>query len=52
MLFNVKIVTEADYTAYLDTLKQQGNVSDQPLLGGITVRRRRAREPVLEGGSQ
>ena len=36
MLFNVKIVSEADYTAYLQSLQTQGNVSDQPLLGGIT----------------
>ena len=36
MLFNVKIVSEADYQAYLLTLQAQGNVSDQPLLGGIT----------------
>jgi hypothetical protein len=36
MLFNVKIVSEADYTKYLQTLQTQGNVSDQPLLGGIT----------------
>jgi cytochrome c oxidase subunit 2 len=36
MLFNVKVVSQADYTAYLQSLQQQGNVSDQPLLGGIT----------------
>jgi cytochrome c oxidase subunit 2 len=36
MLFNVKIVSEAEYQAYLLTLQAQGNVSDQPLLGGIT----------------
>jgi cytochrome c oxidase subunit 2 len=36
MLFNVKIVSEADYTTYLQGLQTQGNVSDQPLLGGIT----------------
>ncbi len=36
MLFNVKIVSEAEYEAYLLTLKAQGNVSDEPLLGGIT----------------
>jgi cytochrome c oxidase subunit II len=36
MLFNVKIVSQADYAAYLQSLKTQGNVSDQPLLGGIT----------------
>ncbi len=36
MLFNVKIVSQADYEAYLQTLVAQNNVSDQPLLGGIT----------------
>ena len=36
MLFNVKIVSDADFQAYLQTLVAQGNVSDQPLLGGIT----------------
>jgi cytochrome c oxidase subunit 2 len=48
MLFNVKIVSEADYTAYLNTLKVQGNVADQPLLGGITSQTQAG----LEGGSQ
>jgi cytochrome c oxidase subunit 2 len=36
MLFNVKIVSQADYTSYLQSLITQGNVSDSPLLGGIT----------------
>ncbi len=36
MLFDVRIVSEADYEAYLQTLVAQGNISDQPLLGGIT----------------
>jgi cytochrome c oxidase subunit 2 len=36
MLFNVKIVSDADFQAYLQTLVDQGDVSDQPLLGGIT----------------
>jgi hypothetical protein len=36
MLFSVKIVSQADYQAYLQSLQTQGNVSDQPLLGGIT----------------
>ena len=35
MLFNVKVVSEADFQAYLQQLQAQGNVSDQPLLGGI-----------------
>jgi len=48
MLFNVKIVSEADYEAYLLTLQAQGNVSDQPLLGGITSQTQAG----LEGGSE
>jgi cytochrome c oxidase subunit II len=35
MLFNVRIVSEADFQSYLQQLQTQGNVSDQPLLGGI-----------------
>jgi cytochrome c oxidase subunit II len=37
MLFNVKIVSDADFQAYLQTLVAQGNVADQPLLGGVTT---------------
>jgi cytochrome c oxidase subunit 2 len=48
MLFNVKIVSEAEYEAYLLTLQAQGNVSDQPLLGGITSQTQAG----LEGGSE
>jgi cytochrome c oxidase subunit II len=36
MLFQVKIVSLDEYKAYLQTLVQQGNVSNKPLLGGIT----------------
>ncbi|MDP3966836.1 MAG: cytochrome c oxidase subunit II [Nocardioides sp.] len=38
MLFNVKVVSRADYDAYLDDLEAQGNVSDVPLLGGADAR--------------
>jgi cytochrome c oxidase subunit 2 len=34
MLFNVKIVTNAEFQAYLTQLQAQGNVAPQPLLGG------------------
>ncbi len=34
MLFNVKVVTEADYQAYLQQQAATGNISDEPLLGG------------------
>jgi cytochrome c oxidase subunit II len=35
MLFDVKVVDEADYATYLKTLKQQGNIG--PALGGSEV---------------
>ncbi|WP_300676325.1 cytochrome c oxidase subunit II [Nocardioides sp.] len=34
MLFNVKVVSQADYDAYLEELKAQSGVHDAPLLGG------------------
>jgi cytochrome c oxidase subunit 2 len=34
MLFNVKVVSQADYDAYLADLAEQGWVADEPLLGG------------------
>lgn len=34
MLFHVKVVSQADYRAYQQSLIAAGNVSDQPLLGG------------------
>ena len=34
MLFNVKIVSQADYDAYLLDLADQGWIADEPLLGG------------------
>ena len=48
MLFNVKIVSDADFQAYLQQLRAQGNVASQPLLGGITSQTQAG----LEGGSQ
>jgi cytochrome c oxidase subunit II len=48
MLFNVKVVSLDEYQAYLQTLVAQGNVSDQPLLGGITSQTQAG----LEGGSE
>ena len=36
MLFNVKIVSNADFQAYLKQLYAQKAVANQPLLGGIT----------------
>lgn len=34
MLFNLKVVSEADYDAYLLDLADQGWIADEPLLGG------------------
>lgn len=51
MLFNVKIVSDADFQAYLQTLLAQGDVSDQPLLGGITSQTQAGLEG-SEGGSE
>jgi cytochrome c oxidase subunit 2 len=36
MLFDVMIVSQDKYETYLQSLQTQGNVSDVPLLGGIT----------------
>ncbi len=37
MVFNVKVVTPEDYESYLQDLEAAGNVSDEPLLGGINA---------------
>ncbi|MCA1983977.1 MAG: aa3-type cytochrome oxidase subunit II [Nocardioides sp.] len=34
MLFNVKVVSQADYQSYLEDLKAKGFTSDTPLIGG------------------
>ncbi len=38
MIFNVEIVSRADYDAYLQKLEAKGQVSDAPLLGGENAR--------------
>ena len=38
MLFNVEVVSPDDYESYLQDLEDQGNVSDEPLLGSRFVR--------------
>jgi cytochrome c oxidase subunit 2 len=50
MLFDVKIVSQADYQTYLQSLQAQGNVSDLPLLGGITSQTQAGLDP-SSGGS-
>jgi len=37
MLFNVEVVSESEYLAYLDELEAQGNYSEESLLGGNFV---------------
>jgi cytochrome c oxidase subunit 2 len=37
MLFNVEVVSESEYLAYLDELEAQGNTSDESVLGGNFV---------------
>jgi cytochrome c oxidase subunit II len=37
MLFNVRVVEEAEYEQYLQDLEDQGNYSEEPLLGGNFV---------------
>jgi cytochrome c oxidase subunit II len=37
MLFNVEVVSEEEYLAYLDELEAQGNYAEEPLLGGNYV---------------
>jgi cytochrome c oxidase subunit 2 len=48
MLFDVKIVSDADFQTYLQQLRSQGDVANQPLLGGITNQTQAG----LEGGSE
>jgi cytochrome c oxidase subunit II len=52
MLFNLRIVSEADFQTYLQQLQTQGNVSDQPLLGGITSQTQAGVDSGSEGGSE
>jgi cytochrome c oxidase subunit 2 len=55
MLFNVKIVSEADFQTYLKHLVLQRNVANQPLLGGITSQTQSGLAHPLgtpQGGSQ
>ena len=52
MLFNVKIVSDAEFQTYLQQLQTQGNVANQPLLGGITSQTQAGLESGSEGGSE
>jgi cytochrome c oxidase subunit II len=52
MLFNVKIVSDAEFQAYLQQLESQSNVAKEPLLGGITSQTQAGLESGSEGGSE
>ena len=55
MLFNVQIVSDSDFQAYLQQLQAQKNVANGPLLGGITSQTQSGLAHPLgtpEGGSQ
>ncbi len=52
MLFDVKVVSQAEYQNYLDELQATGQVSDKPLLGGSDVRNVAGLETDAEGGHE
>lgn len=52
MLFNVKVVSQADYAAYLADLAEQGAESAEPLLGGANVRTQAGLDDESEGGQE
>ncbi len=52
MLFNVKIVSDSEFQAYLQQLQTEGNVAKEPLLGGITSQTQAGLESGSEGGSE
>ncbi len=51
MLFDVKVVSQADYASYLDGLADKGSIADQPLLGGADARTQAGLDDA-EGGSE
>jgi len=52
MLFNVKIVSDADFQSYLQQLQSQGNTAPAPLLGGIVSQTQAGLESGSGGGSE
>jgi cytochrome c oxidase subunit II len=52
MLFNVKIVSDAEFQSYLHQLQSQGNVANQPLLGGVTSQTQAGLEAPPEGAAK
>jgi cytochrome c oxidase subunit 2 len=52
MLFNVKVVSDAQFQAYLKQLQTEGNVAARPLLGGIESQTQAGLESGSQGGSE
>ena len=52
MLFNVEVVTRADYDTYLQEQEAAGNVSEEPLLGGDFVNEQVGPEDFVAEGDQ
>ncbi len=52
MLFNVKIVSQQDYDAYVQTLEDAGQTSDLPLIGGLEVYTQTGLKDSTEGGHE
>ena len=52
MLFNVEVVSQAKYDAYLAELAEAGNTADSPLLGGSYVRDQVGLEDDSEGSNE
>ena len=52
MLFNVRVVSSADYESYLQDLEAAGQVSEEPLLGGADARTQSGLGAGDEGGSR
>jgi cytochrome c oxidase subunit 2 len=52
MLFNVRVVSSADYEAHLQDLEAAGRVSEEPLLGGADARTQAGLGSSEEGGQE
>ena len=52
MLFNVEVVSQEEYDAYLGELADAGNTAEQPVLGGGYVREQAGLDDDSEGQSE
>ena len=52
MLFNVEVVSQEEYDAYLLELADAGNTAEQPVLGGDYVREQAGLDDDSEGHSE